>query len=801
MNTTHTLRSSIVTLLIAIFFQTNILLLGVSASSNDGKIVYPIQEMSKLECRFEKFSNLSSNCKQQLPILNTKDYEKYAQQSGGYNDYTRIYTVLWGASYKYGWDVWFGWHQGTDIATAEWTPVYAMADGTVIIAKNMLGWWNNVSVEHVIDGKKIVSNYSHLSTIDTQVGSRVQAGQKIGEVGNTGNSFGNHLHFQIDLDTPFHPYYYDYTACPYSYNQITEQGVCFDELAANTIDPLAFLESNGAILDSIEYIQTPTTVTRSTTSEVTRGDIFDTTVYIWYNLQDIKQVQQIYKDLGYYNGAISGDYSDVEASVIAYQIERWVIEDKYSDGAGWFGPKTRTQTEIDYNAHLANTGTQQTNITSTVAETTPKTSYSNTTQVIKIERTNLLTREEIEAKELEEFMRDNDIIIKLQEVWGNIELWKTAILEVEVMTSRGRSYKGNIPASMTFETDDSIVDVFPKSLYNFNREAREIKITGKKVGNTNLKVKIGSKVVEVVPVKIYKSNQVISVESAKIYGWNSMVLGDTQSGFALLRDSAGQKLINIPYGSNFTLSTNDATQVCIKRWKLENIKQIYKTPCNPDNFTNDIVFSYSDTLDWVLVFDYKVSSGQAKITLTKNGGAQLSSKNIMVNNPKGLTAEYEYHDEVIALLEQGIVAGINQGYFLEKQGLTHNDALIWIENSLDATAAQTSSQSLKSEIAELKENLKQEQRSTFTMTRKEFLELSYTYLVFDKHNTQIDIKYRDLDTVENNMANLIFGNDQTWRDRFGDNYYRPDFSITRWEAAFVLSQAMQAPWNGTLVSR
>lgn len=180
-----------------------------------------------------------------------------------------------------------------------------------------------------------------------------------------------------------------------------------------------------------------------------------------------------------------------------------------------------------------------------------------------------------------------------------------------------------------------------------------------------------------------------------------------------------------------------------------------------------------------MVFDYKVSSGQAKITLTKNGGAQLSSKNIMVNNPKGLTAEYEYHDEVIALLEQGIVAGINQGYFLEKQGLTHNDALIWIENSLDATAAQTSSQSLKSEIAELKENLKQEQRSTFTMTRKEFLELSYTYLVFDKHNTQIDIKYRDLDTVENNMANLIFGNDQTWRDRFGDNYYRPDFSITR----------------------
>gem|GEM_PF-932980 len=82
MKTTQSFKRFIVTLLLGIFFQTNILVLGVSADSNDAKIVYPIQQISELECRFEKFSDLSSKCKRSLPILNTKDYEKYAKQGG-----------------------------------------------------------------------------------------------------------------------------------------------------------------------------------------------------------------------------------------------------------------------------------------------------------------------------------------------------------------------------------------------------------------------------------------------------------------------------------------------------------------------------------------------------------------------------------------------------------------------------------------------------------------------------------------------------------------------------------------------
>jgi len=53
----------------------------VSAASND-EVVYPLKQISKLECRFEDFDTLASNCKESLPILKTKDYKKYATKNG-----------------------------------------------------------------------------------------------------------------------------------------------------------------------------------------------------------------------------------------------------------------------------------------------------------------------------------------------------------------------------------------------------------------------------------------------------------------------------------------------------------------------------------------------------------------------------------------------------------------------------------------------------------------------------------------------------------------------------------------------
>ena len=85
-------------------------------------------------------------------------------------------------------------HQGLDIAGNMGDPV-AAADGGVVI---MAGWYGGagktVQIQHD-DGT--VTQYSHLSWWDCNVGDTVAQGQTIGNVGSTGNSTGPHLHFGV----------------------------------------------------------------------------------------------------------------------------------------------------------------------------------------------------------------------------------------------------------------------------------------------------------------------------------------------------------------------------------------------------------------------------------------------------------------------------------------------------------------------------------------------------------------------------------------------------------------------------
>ncbi len=88
-------------------------------------------------------------------------------------------------------------HKGLDLAAGEGTPTYAAASGTVVIA----GWSNSAGNWVVINhGNGLVTKYMHHSALCVSAGQTVSAGQQIGYVGNTGNSFGAHLHFQVELN-------------------------------------------------------------------------------------------------------------------------------------------------------------------------------------------------------------------------------------------------------------------------------------------------------------------------------------------------------------------------------------------------------------------------------------------------------------------------------------------------------------------------------------------------------------------------------------------------------------------------
>lgn len=93
------------------------------------------------------------------------------------------------------------YHLGLDMAIGEGTPYYAADDGVVINATNGGGYNGGAGNWIVIDhGNGVVTKYMHSAVTFVSPGETVVRGQNIGLVGNTGKSFGSHLHFQVEID-------------------------------------------------------------------------------------------------------------------------------------------------------------------------------------------------------------------------------------------------------------------------------------------------------------------------------------------------------------------------------------------------------------------------------------------------------------------------------------------------------------------------------------------------------------------------------------------------------------------------
>ncbi|WP_431795650.1 M23 family metallopeptidase [Microbacterium enclense] len=89
-------------------------------------------------------------------------------------------------------------HEGMDFGAAEGTPIAAAGPGMIILAGVNGGYGNCVIIDH---GNGIQTLYGHMvSTPPVSAGDTVARGQNIGAVGNTGTSFGAHLHFEVHVD-------------------------------------------------------------------------------------------------------------------------------------------------------------------------------------------------------------------------------------------------------------------------------------------------------------------------------------------------------------------------------------------------------------------------------------------------------------------------------------------------------------------------------------------------------------------------------------------------------------------------
>ena len=124
-------------------------------------------------------------------------------------DWVGISIFQWPLPQSYTITSWFGYredpftgeiayHSGTDIAAPGGTPILAAADGAVTIANAIDSWGGgygyHIKVKH---NDTYETLYAHCSSICVTAGQEVKQGEVIGYVGTTGNSTGNHLHFEV----------------------------------------------------------------------------------------------------------------------------------------------------------------------------------------------------------------------------------------------------------------------------------------------------------------------------------------------------------------------------------------------------------------------------------------------------------------------------------------------------------------------------------------------------------------------------------------------------------------------------
>ena len=221
-----------------------------TATPNNQELVYPLQEVSTLECRIDAWDTLSENCKIQLPIIAWANYKNYVNKT----TYTDIYSVLYGWNYNSGWNVNEGSHYWVDIATAKWTPLYAIADGKVYFAWEQAGYGNVVKIEFVYQGIRYFAIYGHMSVINVKQWDTVTRGQKIGAVGNSWVTmwamWWYHVHFEIAKWDTWRPVYAFYGCVDYKNSgiEVINNGLCRTEMFSRTVDPIAFLEGAKAKL-------------------------------------------------------------------------------------------------------------------------------------------------------------------------------------------------------------------------------------------------------------------------------------------------------------------------------------------------------------------------------------------------------------------------------------------------------------------------------------------------------------------------------------------------------------------------
>jgi len=307
--------------------------------------------------------------------------------------------------------------------------------------------------------------------------------------------------------------------------------------------------------------------------------------------------------------------------------------------------------------------------------------------------------------------------------------------------------------------------------------------------STKLKVKLWSRVIKEIDLSTFNSTATLYPARWTMFTTKKVVIWEIQKWAVKFRTDKDLDLTNLNYGSTFTIKWVWDTLVCMKSGDIKDLAKIYTQNCNESDFVKEKVFSYKDTVWWIVLFEYKSTWLNTRVDIMNNyNNSFLASQTMTVSMPKWLEKTYAYYDDVSYMLKENIVSLVGKWYFLQDRDLDRIDAVSWIRNSLNKMKAETMDPNKKVEIAYRIEWLQNEISNSKVLTRQDFLDLTYKYLSFWETSTEYK-NYRDLDNEQAKKLAFAFDGKTTWKDEFGENYFRPTAKITRWEASFMLNKA------------